>query len=129
MWIPRYTSAKLPFPMWSILLNLPMICSGVAEDDGDAPDRRGAYGFDGVAMLTALAYQPDQSSLGARCMSSMVLNYQHRCGYRVAVRSLHMGWCRRRGASVEGGRGYDALLEVCWARCRGRDAAAANRLR
>jgi hypothetical protein len=44
---------------------LPMICSGVAEDDGDAPDRRGAYGFDGVAMLTALAYQPDQSSLSA----------------------------------------------------------------
>jgi hypothetical protein len=102
-----------------------MICSVDAEDDGDAPDRRGAYGFDGVAMLTALAYQPDQSSL----VVFPVFSYQHRCGYRVAVRSLHMGWCRRGGAKVERGRGYDALLEVCWARCRGRDAAAANRLR
>jgi hypothetical protein len=34
-----------------------MICSVAADDDGDAPDRRGAYGFDGVAMLTALADQ------------------------------------------------------------------------
>jgi hypothetical protein len=34
-----------------------MTCSVDAEDDGDAPDRRGAYGLDGVAMLKALAYQ------------------------------------------------------------------------
>jgi len=42
MWMPRYTSAKLPLPMWSIRLNLPMICSAAADDDGDAPERRGA---------------------------------------------------------------------------------------
>jgi hypothetical protein len=59
MWMPRYTSAKLPLPMWCRRLNLPMICpSPVAaaedDDDGDAPDRRGC----GVAMVAALAGRP-----------------------------------------------------------------------
>lgn len=46
--------------MWSIRLNLPITCSAAADEDGEAPDRRGeAYGFDGVAILmVALAYQP-----------------------------------------------------------------------
>lgn len=35
-----------------------MICSEAADDDGDAPERRGAYGLDGVAMVAALAAQP-----------------------------------------------------------------------
>jgi hypothetical protein len=47
--------------MWSIRLNLPMICSAAADDEGDAPERRGAYGFDGVAMMAALAGQPGAS--------------------------------------------------------------------
>jgi len=46
-------------------------------------------------MMAALADQPGvESSLGVR----LVFSYQHRCGYRVAVRVLHMGWprCARR---------------------------------
>jgi hypothetical protein len=40
-----------------------MVCSVAADEDGDAPERRGAYGFDGVAMTAALADQPGVSSL------------------------------------------------------------------
>jgi hypothetical protein len=62
--MPRYTSAKLPLPMWCRRLNLPMICpspdAAAADEDGDAPDRRG---FDGVAMLAALAAQRGPASL------------------------------------------------------------------
>jgi hypothetical protein len=65
MCMPRYTSAKLPLPMWCRRLNLPMICpspeaAAAAEEDGDAPDRRG---FDGVAMFAALAEQPSLAFL------------------------------------------------------------------
>jgi hypothetical protein len=91
-------------------LNLPMVCSAAVDDDGDAPDRRGAYGLlDGVAMLAALADQRVSVALGVP-----VFNYQHRCGYRVAVRSLHMGRCRRRGGRSARRRRCDARLEVCW---------------
>lgn len=42
-----------------------MICSDEPEEDedGDAPDLRGAYGFDGVAMMTALAGEPGVNGL------------------------------------------------------------------
>jgi len=73
-----------------------MVCSVAAEEDGDAPDRRGAYGLDGVAMMAALADQPGPVLLDV----CPVFNYQQRCGYRVAVKALHMGWCRRRREDV-----------------------------
>jgi hypothetical protein len=44
--------------MWCMRLNLPMICSDpeAAEEDGDAPDRRGACELGGEdAMLAAPA--------------------------------------------------------------------------
>lgn len=34
-----------------------MMISGAAEEDGDAPDLRGAYGLDGAAMMAVLAQQ------------------------------------------------------------------------
>lgn len=40
-----------------------MVCSVAADEDGDAPERRGAYGLDGVAMMAALADQPGVSTL------------------------------------------------------------------
>lgn len=74
-----------------------MICSVAVDDEGEAPDRRGAYGLDGVAMVAALAGQPGTLCLqvGVGCA---VLSYQRKCGYRVAVRGVYMGW-RRRGRS------------------------------
>lgn len=60
-----------------------MICSDDADDDGDAPDRRGAYGFElGVAMLAVLAGQPSASPLPLSRPLSMsgwvVFSYQRR---------------------------------------------------
>jgi hypothetical protein len=80
-----------------------MICSGpdevevAAEDDGDAPDRLGAYGFDGVAMLTVVSEQPGPVLLLVAICMFLVPNYQQRCGYSVAVSALNMGWRRRGG--------------------------------
>jgi hypothetical protein len=61
------------------------------EDDGDAPDRLGAYGFVGVAMLTVLAEQPSPVLLLVAVCMFLVSNYQQRCGYSVAVSALYMG--------------------------------------
>jgi hypothetical protein len=85
MWMPRYTSAKLPLPMWCRRLNLPMTCPSpvaAAEGDGDAPDRRG---FAGDAMVAALS--PAEVSMGP------VSSYQQRRECGAATGAVHMG-CR-----------------------------------
>jgi hypothetical protein len=65
--------------MCSLRLNLPMIRSGWADEDGDAADLRGAYWLDvGVAMLAVLAGQPRPRVHSGYVQQSA--GYQRRCG-------------------------------------------------
>jgi hypothetical protein len=109
--------------MCSIRLNLPMVCSAAADDDGDAPDRRGAYGLlDGVAMMAALADQRVPVALG---MPNFQLPAQMRIQSRRQV-VTHGPVSALRGVQVVVG------AMRCWTsagRRGGRDAAVANRLR
>lgn len=45
-----------------------MTGSAAADEDGDAPERRGAYGFEGVAMMVAAASQPSLLGVGVQCL-------------------------------------------------------------
>jgi hypothetical protein len=78
-----------------------MIISGWDDEDGDAADLRGAYWLDvGVAMLAMLAGQP-RPRIHSMYVP-LLLSYQRRCGYSVAVRVLHMDWRPRKTRAPRG---------------------------
>jgi hypothetical protein len=80
--------------MCSSRLNLPMICSAAADEDGEAPERRGVYG------------RADQRGPAG---SGATFSYQRRWGYSVAVSVVHMDWCSFEATTRAGmgGRGYE----------------------
>jgi hypothetical protein len=94
--------------MCSSRLNRPMVCSAAAEDDGEAPERRGEYGLDGVAMVAAPADQPGRVLGG--CWPGLQLPAQMR------IQRRREGVAHGLAAMCEDedvrGRWYAAVLEV-----------------
>jgi hypothetical protein len=61
-------------------------------------DLRGRRALEeGVAMMAALGDQPGPWSVVPRSECCQRCSYQRRCGYRVGVRALHMGWVDAQG--------------------------------